>query len=114
MVTDRYTTILASVVFLLVISFCIYTGLHIHTSEIQIVTHYTAFGVTNFYHDRWYYLLSFVAFGIIVAIAHIILMAKLYTEKNRVFALAFGWLTVALIVIAWIIIAAILRVAFPL
>lgn len=112
-IADRYTTVLSVVVILLAISFCLYAGLNIHASEIQIVTHYSAFGVTNFYHDRWYYLLSFVGFGLIVAIAHTLLIGKLYVEKGRAFALAFGWVTVMLILVSWITVAAVLKVAFP-
>lgn len=113
-ITDRYVTTLTVIALLLLVSFCLYIGFHIHVSEIQVVTHYSAFGVTNFYHDRWYYLLTFVGFGVIIALMHTLLIGKLLVLKGRAFALAFGWFTITLTLISWIIIAAVLRVAFPL
>jgi len=111
--SDRYTMILAIALLLLLASFCTYVGFNVHPSEIQIYTRYSAFGVTHFYHDRWYYLLSFIGFGVIVAIAHILLLGKILIQKGRVFALAFGWVTIALTLIAWIMTAAVfLQVAF--
>lgn len=78
----------------------IYYVLHIHPSELQIVNHYTSFGTTNFYRDRWYYLIGFVAFICIMLASHVALTYRILVQKGHDLALGFAWLGVVMVVIA--------------
>ncbi|MCY1540952.1 hypothetical protein D9M68_766200 [compost metagenome] len=108
---DRTVAILLGAFLLLVIAFCISVAVSLRPNELQVVTHYTAFGITNFYRDKWYYFLSFIAFGGIVGAVHACVVAKLYQEKDRSFAIGFAWLGIVTVLIAWVLTHSILQVA---
>ena len=108
---DRYFAVLISVMLLIALVYCIWIGATVEPTELQVVNHYTAFGITNFYRNQWYYLLSFIAFGLLVAAAHLLLAVKLYTIKNRTFALGFIWLGIVVLLISAVWTQAILEVA---
>ena len=77
-----------------------------------MAVHYTAYGETNFYREKWYYLLSFIGFGLIVAIINTTIAVKFYVLERRQLALFFIWLSLLLLLIGWVLTAAVLRVAF--
>lgn len=114
LVTDRYLLILCGVLILLALSFATYVGLSVHPSEIQLVSHYSAFGVTHLYRDQWYYLLAFGAFGLLIAAIHTIIAIKLLMVKGHSIAIMFVWLGIALIVLTWITSSAVINVWTPL
>lgn len=91
--------------------FCIYVALNIHPSELQVVTHYTAFGSTNFYRDKWYYLIGFIIFGILTAVIYVALACKIYRNKGRELAIPFTWLGVIMIILATATVYQVLKVA---
>lgn len=91
--------------------FSIYVSLNLHPSELQVVTHYTAFGSTNFYRDKWYYLIGFVFFGILNSILYAALACKIYHHKGRALAIPFAWLGLIVIVLATATIYQVLKVA---
>jgi len=101
LVADRYLLILSAVIALLAISFAIYIGVSVHPSELQLVSHCSAFGITHLYRDQWYYLLSFGAFGLFAAAIHIALAVKLLIIKGHSLAILFAWLGFAIIILAW-------------
>lgn len=113
LITDRYLVILCGSLILLAIAFAIYVGLSVHPSEIQLVSHYSAFGVTHLYRDQWYYLLSFGAFGVLAATIHTILAIKLFTIKGHSVAIMFVWLGIAITILAWITTTAVVNVWTP-
>ncbi len=86
------------------------SAFQIRVSELQVPIRYTSFGITNFYRDKWYYLLGFVVFIIFTAILHILISTRLYETKGREFAVAFVWLSTLVLVISAVFIYAILRV----
>lgn len=110
-IKDRYMVILLSTLIVLTLIFCIIFGLTLHASELQVVNHYTAFGTTNFYRNKWYYLLNFIGFGVMLMTVNVALAAKLHTEKGRGFALAFIWFSLVVLVIAAVLSHYILQVA---
>ena len=89
---DRYLTVLLASFLFLCLSLLIFISVSIRPNELQVVVHYTSFGTTNFYRDKWYYLLSFAGFVVIMAITHCILTYKIHQLKGREFAVAFAWL----------------------
>ena len=100
--TNRYLTTLSIVTVLLTIGFIIYISFTVHPSELQVVTHYTAFGVTHLYRDQWFYLLSFAVFALLAAFLHIAISIKIYITKGHPLAIMFAWLGIGMIAFAWI------------
>jgi predicted TIM-barrel enzyme len=110
--TDRIMTVLMLLFILVCLAYSIYVGVSLHPNDLQVAMHYTAYGETNFYRDKWYYLLTFVAFGVITAVVHTTLTAKMYMQGRRPIALLFLGLSFLLIFIAWTITQSILKIAF--
>lgn len=111
--TNRYLTTLSIILVLLSLAFIIYILFAVRPSDLQLVTHYTAFGVTHLYRDQWFYLLSFVAFAVLVAFFHIALAIKIYVTKGHPLAIMFAWFGIGVIVFAWITAISIINVWSP-
>ena len=94
---------------LLAVSLVIVAGLQVHYSELQTLTRYTAFGDTKLYSSQWYYLLNFVAFGLVVFVLHSLISLKLYDRKGRRLTLIFLSLSIAVLIISYFIILALLN-----
>lgn len=108
---DRLVLILLSVFILSCIGYCLYVVLALRPSDLQVAVHYSAFGNTHFYREKWYYLLSFLVFGITMAVAHTALVAKLYGQQRRQIVLVFIGFSFAMLVAAWILTWSVLRIA---
>jgi len=102
LVSDRYLLLLVSFLMLLAIIFSVYIGLLIQPSERQLVSHYSAFGITHFYFDQWFYALTFVAFVLIVAILHSIISVKLLIIKGHSMAIMFAWFGIGIVLMGFI------------
>lgn len=113
LITNRYLTVLAVVTLMLTVFFVAYILLAVRPSELQLVTHYTAYGVTHLYRNQWWYLLGFAAFGIIVALFHISLAIKLYITKGHPLAIMFAWLGIGILIFAWVTSFSIINVWSP-
>lgn len=109
---DRTMVSLTIALFLMGVAYTIYVVLALEPSDLQVATRYTAFGDAHFYRNKWYYLLSFVLFGVILAGVHTALAIKLYGRQQRQLAIALLVLTVFLFVTGWIIARSVLRIAF--
>lgn len=110
--SDRLVATLTILLVLACTAYCIYVGASLHPSDLQVAVHYTAFGGTSFYRDKWYYLVTFIVFGVLIAIMHPILVVKLYSQGRRQIALLFVLFSLMLIIIAWFTTWSILKVAF--
>lgn len=97
------------VMFLLAASLIAVTALQVHYSELQTLVRYTAFGDTKLYSSQWYYLLSFVAFGLVIFVLHSLIGLKLYDRKGSRSTLIFLCLSISVLVIAYFIILALLN-----
>jgi len=114
LIADRYLlTLLLSMILISTIA-SIIIGFSVHPSELQLVSHYSEFGITHLYRDQWFYLLVFVFFGLIVAILHSIISIKLLLVKGRSLAIAFAWLSVGIILLGLITALAVINVWTPL
>ena len=109
---DRLMAVLMILLVLVCLAYCIYVGVSLRPSDLQVAVHYSAYGETSFYRDKWYYLITFIVFGILVAVMHTALITKIYLQGRRQLALLFAWLSLLLIVIAWFMTWAVMRVAF--
>jgi hypothetical protein len=114
LITNRYLTVLSAVTILLAIAFVIYIGIVVRPSELQLVTHYTAYGVTHLYRDQWFYLLSFGAFAIIIALINIGMALKVFLTKGHPLAIMFAWFGIGIMVFAWLTSFSIINVWSPL
>lgn len=113
LLTNRYLLVLNGSLVLLALSFAVYVGFSVRPSDLQLVSHYSAFGITHFYRDQWYYLLTFGVFGLFVAVMHVILAVKLLIVKGPTLAILFTWFSLAIIVFAWMTTYAVLNVWSP-
>jgi len=109
---DRMVAVLTIVMIIAALAYSIYVGVSLHPSDLQVAVHYTAFGETSFYREKWYYLISFFMFGVMVAIVHTALILKLYTQERRQMAIMFALLSLLIIVIAWAMTRSVLGIAF--
>ncbi len=114
LVTNRYLTTLSIILVLLSAAFIVYILLTVRPSDLQLVTHYTAFGVTHLYRDQWFYLLTFVGFAVLVAFMHVAIAIKLYITKGHPLAIMFAWFGIGIIVFAWVTAISIINVWSPL
>jgi len=58
--------------------------LNAHISDVQVPIRYSVFGFTNFYRDRWYALLSFGLFGVMLFVVNGFLAIKLHSVSKGV------------------------------
>lgn len=110
--SDRLMTVMLAIFVLACIAYCIYVGVSLRPSDLQVAVHYTAFGGTGFYRAKWFYLISFIVFGLILAVIHSILIVKLYVQERRQIAIMFAWLSYLMLLIAWIMTHSVLKIAF--
>ncbi len=110
-IRDRSYVIPLALGALLVIVLLIMGAAQIRISELQVPVRYTSFGITNFYREQWFYQLTFLFFGLLVYVMHTLVGLKLFEKKGHDFAVAFQWLTVGLLLMTVITVAAIFQVA---
>lgn len=89
-----------------------YVALSLHASDLQLATRYTSFGDTQFYRNKWYYLLSFIGFGLLYIVMHIGMTAKLYMTGMRDLAYAFGWLSMIVLLLMFVYTNSVLGIAY--
>lgn len=109
---DRTLVILVAALILMGLTYVGYVLVALEPSDLQVATRYTAFGDTHFYRTKWYYLLSFVFFAVVLTGVHIALAVKLYGRQQRQLAIMLLGLTIALLIIGWIIARSVLEIAF--
>ncbi|MEO7905132.1 MAG: hypothetical protein ABIR91_05065 [Candidatus Saccharimonadales bacterium] len=108
---DRLVAVLLSVFLVGCAAYCLYVVLTLRPSDLQVAVHYSAFGNTHFYREKWYYLLSFLVFGVSMAVVHTTLVAKLYGQQRRSIVLAFVGFSFLTLVVAWVLTWSVLRIA---
>ena len=94
------------------IAYCVYIGISLRPSDLQVAVHYTAYGETNFYREKWYYLISFIGFGALLALTHTTLAMKIYAQGRREIAMLFILLSMLILLVAWFMTWSVLRIAF--
>jgi hypothetical protein len=112
MFADRAILAFSFAIGILAVLFVVYVAISLRPSDLQVASHYSAFGDTHFYRNKWYYLISFALFGIVFSVAHIGLMIKLRLLDMRPLAIAFGWLSLLLLAIAFVLTHSLLGIAF--
>lgn len=111
-IKDRPLLMLCLSIIALAIAFIIYFSLRLSARELQIATRFSDFGETQLYRNKWYYLFSFIGIVGTITIAHLLLIGKLIDREMRPFAVALGWLSIVLIVVAFLVTYAVFGVAY--
>jgi len=102
LIADRYLLALLLLSILLAVILTILIGLSIQPSERQLISHYSAFGITHFYFDQWFYLLTFAFFELVVVVLHSIISVKLLIIKGRSLAVMFAWSGIGIILMGYV------------
>ena len=110
-ISDGWLTGLTIVNILVMIIVIVAIAVMIEPRETQVITQYSAFGITGFYLGYWYNLWSYVAFEIILVVGNSLLSAKLAQLNRRDLSLALLWLTIGLSVVALLIARSIIKIA---
>ncbi len=92
--------------------YILYVGFSLQASDLQLATRYTSFGETHFYREKWWYLLSFIGFGLLFLLAHIGMIAKLVAIGMRPLAFSFGWLSALVLLFMFVYTYAVLGIAY--
>jgi len=111
MLHDRMIVFSLIVIGLILIVIIVISAIYIRPSDLQVPVRYSAYGITNFYRDKWYYELILSLFGFVMAGLHLALGVKLFQVKGREMAYRFLWLTAGLLAITATLLLAILQVA---
>jgi hypothetical protein len=93
------------------VSLLVFRAFGIDPTERQVAVHYTSFGTTNFYREKWYYLLSFAVYVVVLMAVHSVITLKILQEKGRELAVVFAWMGLVLVVISAALLFQILKVA---
>lgn len=109
---DRTMVMLSSALTVLGVLYIISVVIAMEPSDLQVATRYTAFGDTHFYRNKWYYLLSFTLFCVVLISTHIALAIKLFGRQQRQLAISLLSFTGILLIIGWIITQSVLEIAF--
>jgi len=111
MLRDRSMVIALIVIFGLLVATVVISVIYIRPSDLQVPIRYSAYGVTNFYRDKWYYEILLALFGFVLAGLHLAMTVRLFQAKGREMALAFLWLSAGILAITVTLLLAILQVA---
>ena len=111
LIKDRPILIAGLALIVTSLSVMAYFLVKINPSDLQVSTRYTTFGTEHIYAAHWTYTLSFAGFCLAVLALHMMIVKKLYTLKNRRFALFFCWCSVGLVIMAMVVLYKILNIA---
>jgi len=100
-IEDKYFTISLLIFLLIVMTYLVITGFSIKPSERQVISHYSAFGMTHFYFDQWFYLFSFIFFGVLLTIFNSFIAIKIHLEKGRSLAMSYLVISIGIIFLCW-------------
>jgi|TARA_B100001245_G_scaffold142721_1_gene106424 hypothetical protein len=111
LVNDRHLLVALLLLLLAGVSLLVFLAFGIDPTERQVAVHYTSFGTTNFYREKWYYLLSFAVYVVVLMAVHSVITLKILQEKGRELAVVFAWMGLVLVVISAALLFQILKVA---
>ena len=109
---DRTLFVQSLIIAVIGIVYLVYIGLSLAPADLQIATRYTSFGSTQYYRNKWNYLMTFVVFGLMIVISHMGLIVKLANREMRPLAVAFGWLSVIILGLLFFFTFSVLGVAY--
>lgn len=111
LIKDRPVLVALGTLLVASIGTMVYFLVKLNPSDLQVSIRYTTFGTEHIYAAHWTYMLSFAGFCLAILVLHTLIIKKLYATKNRRFALFFSWCSVALVVMALVVLYKILNIA---
>lgn len=111
-IKDRVALSLIIALIIVSLAFCVYVSVSVQSSSAQVVVRYTGFGSTHYYRDSWTYLLSFVGFGVFTAFLNSAIAVKFIALEKRSLGLAWLIASIALVVIAAVLIHSVIGVKY--
>lgn len=93
---DRVALGLLVAIFFVVVVLVIITGFTIRVSDVQIPTRHSDYGITNIYRDKWYALLAFSIFSVIVFCVNGYISVRAYSIRK---GLGLGVLVLSLLIV---------------
>lgn len=106
---DRLMIFLMILNIILGVAFFVSTILGVQVYDRLIYARYTIFGGEHFYKDVWYSRIFLASLGLIIAFVYNAIIAKIYTVAGRKMALFFTAITILLVIISFLMVAAIVR-----
>jgi hypothetical protein len=91
-----------------------YVILSVKPSELQLVSHYTAFGSTHLYRSFWFNQESFVTMIASVAILHILIAQMMFEKVSKPIAQIVAWTGIVIILFVLINASLVINVWSPL
>jgi len=107
---DRLAVSLLGAFLLTMVFLLIWSILNMHVSDVQLPVRYSGYGSTSIYRDRWYSLLSFGLFAILMGATNGYLIVKLH-QARRGLSLGFALVSLAIGIVALVVAGAIFRLA---
>jgi hypothetical protein len=92
----------------------VYVLVNVKPSELQLVSHYTAFGTTHLYRSYWFNQFGFVAMIAAAAFLHILVAQMMFEKVSRPIAQIVSWTGIAIILFVLINASLIINVWSPL
>ncbi len=110
LLADKYLLSLVVFMFLFAVSCAIIIGLNVHPRDLRLPSHYSAYGITHFYFDQWFYLLVFVVFGLVVFTLHSVIAVKILIVKGHSMAIMYAWSGIGIIILGLVTALSVLNV----
>ena len=107
---DRLAVSLLAAFLLSMVLLLVMTILNIHVSDVQLPVRYSGYGSTFIYRDRWYSLLTFGLFALLVGGMNSYLIVKVH-ETRRSLSLGFALVSLTIGIVALVVAAAVFRLA---
>lgn len=107
---DRLAMTLLIAFLLTVVILIIMTIANIHVSDVQLPVRYSGYGLTNIYRDRWYSLLSFGLFALLLGGVNSYLIVKTHSTR-RGLSLGLSLVSLSIGIVALIVASAVFRLA---
>lgn len=109
---DRAALFLCLAIVLGGLIYIAFVAINLSPSDLQLATRYTSYGDTQFYRNKWYYLLSFVIFGLLFIVIHTGMIAKLVVSNMKQLAHALGWLSLVILLLTFTYTFYVLEIAY--
>ena len=94
---DRSFIASLTVLVLLSLGYCLFVAFTLQPADVQVVVRYSAYSEQTLYRDQWWYLFSFIGFGLLVGVGHSSIAIKLYQIGH--IKVSYGFIAISLIIL---------------
>lgn len=111
-IADRVLMLLVAGIIIGAAVYTVFVIINLNPTDLQLAIRYTAFGETQIYREKWWYLLSFIGFGLLFLVAHVGMVAKLIVIGLRDLARAFASLSFVMLALMFVYTYSVLNIAY--